>query len=426
VSDLADAIRAHMLDGAEPITLEEIDERVASGRSPRRGAHSLRRTLWPPGPLRDPRDLRRPAIAWVGLVTLLVVAVVVGVTLSSGKAPSKTGPAGPGPSVPSSRTTAPSVSSVKVPNVTGLQLLSAASILKADGLGAPVVHPTACRNIPGGGVCSQSPAAGTTVAKGTSVTLSVSQVIPTTTPTSQAVPGIPVRSGVYVGGSPGSPYYFITVQVSGNSMTGDVDFLYQDGQTSAVFTFVGSIRGDTATLVPKAVANAVHSSVRKTLPPTITASLVMDAVAVIDLPDCASYLYFVTPQHQCSFELTTTGLGAVAPRPAAGTYDDGPVGTPHYALQILDGTGQSFHGILEYVSADGTSSWGFNFTALFEDAVAVLQPIPTAHETSPVDSVPSEISVTLGSGSLSLGECPYFLPKAQTMAQCTFTMPSSS
>jgi eukaryotic-like serine/threonine-protein kinase len=72
---------------------------------------------------------------------------------------------------------------VQVPNVTGFQIRDALALLKTDGLGVPVQTSATCGE-PNGQVCSQNPAPLTMVTKGTSITLFVSTVTPTSTTSS--------------------------------------------------------------------------------------------------------------------------------------------------------------------------------------------------------------------------------------------------
>jgi len=56
-------------------------------------------------------------------------------------------------------------------------------------------------------------------------------------PTSLAVGPV---SGVYVNGHSGVPHYYVTLENRGNGVVrGSMDYLYQDGQTSVIFTFNG-------------------------------------------------------------------------------------------------------------------------------------------------------------------------------------------
>jgi hypothetical protein len=147
---------------------------------------------------------------------------------------------------------------------------------------------------------------------------------------------------------------------------------------------------------------------------------------VIDLPDCSAYLHFATSEQQCSFELANTGLGTPTRLPATGTYDDGLAGSSPYQLRILRDTAGGFTGALELSSAKGAWAVAFDFSAMVVGEVATLLPVPQAPGDSGADHIPSQITVTLGNGSLSLGECPYYLSKVQNMAQCTFTASSSA
>ena len=55
-------------------------------------------------------------------------------------------------------------------------------------------------------------------------------------------------AGIYVSGSLDQPHYFVTLHEQGDQVHGALGFVYQDGQTSVVFTFtalvsVGQVSG---------------------------------------------------------------------------------------------------------------------------------------------------------------------------------------
>ncbi len=116
----------------------------------------------------------------------------------------------------------------------------------------------------------------------------------------------PLASGTYVNGSPGTPHYFLVVSSSpGGDLTGSVDFLYQDGQTSVVFTFQGSGQNGAATLRPTTVPqNGSASQNPSTVPAVISATYGQGSV---DLGECTSYLHFVQSMAQCTFTRSPPG-----------------------------------------------------------------------------------------------------------------------
>jgi hypothetical protein len=155
VPDLAEAIRAQMRNGGEPITFEAVAALDTSGlevpRLRRRRQSPVARTTPPSG--RTAQSLRFPAIAWAGLLLALVlVAVVVGVSVSASHSPSTTTPAhhGPGP-----RTTRPSV-----PQAHHVQTLTVPNVDE---------HSVEIPGSPGEVVQAQSPVAGSQVRAGSVV-----------------------------------------------------------------------------------------------------------------------------------------------------------------------------------------------------------------------------------------------------------------
>lgn len=125
----------------------------------------------------------------------------------------------------------------------------------------------------------------------------------TTRPTTTAPPATvsnPLASGTYANGSPGTPHYFLSVSSSSSGdLTGSVNYLYQDGQTSVVFTFDGSDQNGTATVRPTSVPqNGAASQNPATVPAVISATYGQGSV---DLGECVSYLHFAQSLAQCTF-----------------------------------------------------------------------------------------------------------------------------
>lgn len=114
---------------------------------------------------------------------------------------------------------------------------------------------------------------------------------------------VPGGTGLYVDGGAGTPHYFLAWNLGPDgAISGAVDFVYQDGQTSVVFTFTGQFDGsDTvATLTPHAIAQGTGSASQPpgTVPAAISATL---STSSIELGECTSYLRFAPSEAACTF-----------------------------------------------------------------------------------------------------------------------------
>ncbi len=106
-------------------------------------------------------------------------------------------------------------------------------------------------------------------------------------------PSTDLPSGIYVDGATNAPHYYIDLQHhADDTLSGTIGFAQQDGQTSAVLTFTGTMVAGVATL--KASNSTVISA---TYGPS---GLVLGG--------CKTYLKLVTTNAGCSFEVTTSGL----------------------------------------------------------------------------------------------------------------------
>ncbi|MCK4177898.1 hypothetical protein [Aciditerrimonas ferrireducens] len=117
-----------------------------------------------------------------------------------------------------------------------------------------------------------------------------------------------VGTGVYVDGGVGTPHYFVVLNTStASSIGGSVDFVYQDGQTSVVFTFRGTVGDDgtVATLTPLAVPQHSGSASQPpgSIPSALSATL---AHGSISLGECTSYLHFAPSEAACTFSASSS------------------------------------------------------------------------------------------------------------------------
>jgi PASTA domain len=141
--------------------------------------HNLQLVEPPPPPPPPPRPRRPHAVVLVLTVVLTVLGLIAGaVAFASTKGGGGPSPS-PSPSVSSPHSTSsPPGNQVAVPNVTGRTQAQATSALQAAGLtGAPTTT-TNCTAADNGNVVTQDPVGGTSVRKGTSVTIGVCSAAP--------------------------------------------------------------------------------------------------------------------------------------------------------------------------------------------------------------------------------------------------------
>jgi beta-lactam-binding protein with PASTA domain len=141
--------------------------------------HNLQLVEPPPPPLPPPRPRVQHAVVVALTVVLTVLGLIVGaVALASTKGGGGPDPS-PSPSIssPHSTSSAPG-NQVAVPSVTGRTQAQATSALQAAGLTAAPTTTTNCTTADNGNVVTQDPAGGTSVAKGTSVTIGVCSAAP--------------------------------------------------------------------------------------------------------------------------------------------------------------------------------------------------------------------------------------------------------
>jgi hypothetical protein len=125
------------------------------------------------------------------------------------------------------------------------------------------------------------------------------------------VPPPIVPNGVYVSDVAGDvPHYFLSLTTgTDGSLTGSVAFAYQDGQTSTVFTFVGSAQTGVATLNPTSVPQAgTAAQDPSTVPSAISAAMGNTSRGyVVSLGSCSAYLHYIQSVDQCNFVYSPTG-----------------------------------------------------------------------------------------------------------------------
>jgi hypothetical protein len=136
-----------------------------------------------------------------------------------------------------------------------------------------------------------------------SITLSERQ---STSSTTSRMPA----SGAYLNGSSDRPHFDLVLsELGGGRLRGAVDFSYQDGQTSLVFTFQGTSQalrtGATTgflTLTPLRVPSDTSSELLSPPPSAISATY---GAGQVNLGECDTYLV-VTTLSNCRFSLSNT------------------------------------------------------------------------------------------------------------------------
>jgi hypothetical protein len=83
----------------------------------------------------------------------------------------------------------------------------------------------------------------------------------------------------------------LTSQADG-TISGSVSFLYQDGQTSPVFSFSGPTNSGTATLTPSSGGSPISITYSK---------------KQMQLGECTGYLKFASSLAQCTFSYSPGG-----------------------------------------------------------------------------------------------------------------------
>lgn len=113
--------------------------------------------------------------------------------------------------------------------------------------------------------------------------------------------------GVYREGKPDEPNYYVSIIDHGRgNVTGSMNFEYQDGQTSVVFTFNGvdqpvgvSSTREVLTLTPTLIPQGgAASQVPSSVPSAISASY---SSSTISFGECSEYLHFASTLDDCKF-----------------------------------------------------------------------------------------------------------------------------
>jgi len=127
-------------------------------------------------------------------------------------------------------------------------------------------------------------------------------VVPTTPSTSAPISST-LPNGTYREGTSTQttfPGYFISLLTrTDGTVTGSVDFSYEDGQTSVVFTFTGTGQDGVLTLMPNSVPqNGSAAQNPNSVPSAIAATY---GGGSINLGECTQYLHFAMSNADCLF-----------------------------------------------------------------------------------------------------------------------------
>lgn len=128
---------------------------------------------------------------------------------------------------------------------------------------------------------------------------------PSTTSTTAIAPAAALATGTYAPtGSSGTPHYVIEVSsAEGTAFKGTMKFVYQDGTTTRVFDFSGTVSGQTATATASKVAppGSTPKTVSSSLPDPLRIGVGSD---VLTFQGCQSYLPEAQSPSACAFELS--------------------------------------------------------------------------------------------------------------------------
>ena len=126
-----------------------------------------------------------------------------------------------------------------------------------------------------------------------------------TTTSTAIAPASALATGTYVpADSSGTPHYVVTISsADGTGFRGSMAFVYQDGTTSHVLGFSGTVTGQSATATPSDVATATGST-------TKTASSVPSSLQIgvgndtLTFEGCQAYLPQALSPAACTFTVS--------------------------------------------------------------------------------------------------------------------------
>jgi hypothetical protein len=122
-----------------------------------------------------------------------------------------------------------------------------------------------------------------------------------TTTTTAIAPAAALATGTYVPpGSSGVPHYVVEINsANGTAFDGTMKFVFQDGRTSRVFDFSGTVTGQSATARPADVATSNSGpQIVSTVPSTLRIAVGSN---ILTFEGCQSYLPEVQSSSACTF-----------------------------------------------------------------------------------------------------------------------------
>jgi len=113
---------------------------------------------------------------------------------------------------------------------------------------------------------------------------------------------------------------------------------------------------------------------------------------------------------------TVTTAPAESGFPATGVYYDGPVGEPHYVLDLTSSSSSAFDGSIIFAFEDGTTTSPMRFTGTASGGQATLT----------MASGGGPVTATYAQDSIMLASCTTYLQYARTASLCSFTLASGA
>jgi hypothetical protein len=113
-----------------------------------------------------------------------------------------------------------------------------------------------------------------------------------------------LATGTYVpADSSGTPHYVVKItSADGTDFRGVVTFTYQDGTTSHVLDFSGSVTGATATATPSDVATGSTTKTASSVPSSLQIGVGNDTLT---FEGCQAYLPQALSPAACTFAVST-------------------------------------------------------------------------------------------------------------------------
>jgi hypothetical protein len=142
----------------------------------------------------------------------------------------------------------------------------------------------------------------TLAACGSSSPSSTTTTTASTGSTTAIAPAAALATGTYAPtGSSGTPHYAVEIsKADGTAFSGTMSFVYQDGKTSRVFDFSGTVSGQsaTATATNEASAGATPKIVSAPVPSPLAITVGSDTLT---FEGCQSYLPQAPSASACTF-----------------------------------------------------------------------------------------------------------------------------